>query len=1250
MVRPELPQVCPSCRTLNPADVTSCGACAQSLAASSAPASLLSEQNAISPAIPPLKRWAEEPFVGREQEMALLRAGLDEVCSGHGRVLLLTGEPGIGKTRIVNELATYARQRNIQVLPGRCYEGEGAPPFWPWVQIVRAYMTDCDLATLRTEMGPGAADIALVFLEVRERLADLPSPSGLGSEQARFRSFDSFATFLKHAAQRQPLMLILEDLHWADAASLLLLQFVVQEISGSRLLIVGTYRDLAFGRAHPLTQALGEIVRAPGSQSLALSGLSQSEVSRFIASATGQPPAEVLVTSLYKATEGNPFFLTEVVHLLLNESNRSLIPTPQSFTPFPIPQGVRAAIGRRLQRLSPACQQTLTLAAVIGREFALDVLEAVGVEFSHTPSGDRLLETLEEATAARIVTPAPRGVSRYSFSHALIRETLYEELSPVRRVRLHRQIAGTLERLHATRSEAQPSPRTGQVLAELSYHFSQAAQDGHDVEKALTYAARAGEQAMAALAYEEAVLDYQRALQILEFSKADQAQHCELLLALGAAQRKAGEITAARDTFQQAATLARTLGAPKGNAQAAALLARAALGFGGEAWIEYGTVIKPLVALLEEALDALDAEESALRARVLGRLAVALFYLTDEQEKRAMLSQQAVEMARRVGDTVTLAYALHSRHWALWGDVNVEERLTVATEIVRLAEQTSARELALTGRAWRIADLLELGEIETVDQEIAVFARSAATLRQPLYLWWTLVFRAMRALLDGRFTEAEQLARQAVAMGQRVHPQAPAQVFGIQLVSVLRQQGRLKELEVTLTQLLAQQLPSVIGQRIGLTVLYSELGSKAEAQREFAALAAHEFAELPRDQAWLVNIALLAQVCVFLADTQHATTLYEFLWPYRGRTIVGGHISATICIGATSRYLGLLAALLFRWQEAEQHFTDALALNLRLGAQPFVAHTQHEYASMLLVRNQPGDREKALELLHRALATAHELGMKSLEDKIQFAVRDPQSVVPEGEQQERKGEKNLRAKVQGWEAKNQSSQPPNVQTRDAQPQALDARPPVPDFGHRTSDIERQNVFRREGAYWTVAYQGQVCRLKDAKGLHYLATLLRHPGQEFHVIDLAGGRDLRPTPPSATVPKNLLGEHLHLSEPGDAEVRLDAQARIAYQRRLEDLRNELEEAERFHDLARVDKARTERDFISRELAVAYGLHGRARKRGSSSEKARQAVSYCIRGSLNKIRAMHPPLWRHLFAALKTGIFCSYNPEHPTSWKF
>jgi predicted ATPase len=1044
------------------------------------------------------------------------------------------------------------------------------------------------------EMGAGTADIARMIPEVRGWLPDISTPLGLESEQTRFRSFDSFASFLKKAAQRRPHMLILDDLHWADTPSLLLLQFIVREVSGNRLLIVGTYRDLGFGRAHPLAQALGEIVHEPCSQSVTLRGLSEHDVARFIEGATAQPPAATLVAAVYKITDGNPFFLTEVVRLLCDAGNQSLIPGSRSG--IAIPQGVRAAVGQRLLMLSAECQQALTLAAVIGREFDVEVLQ--GMKASLTlPAGDRFLEMLEEAVAARIIAEVLPSVGRYSFSHALIRETLYEELSQVRRVRLHRQIAEVLERRYVHKPESH--------LAELAYHFFQAAEGGRDADKAIRYATQAGEQAMAVLAYEDAVLHYQRALQILELEEANGFQRCELLLSLGAAQRKAGDIAAARDTCQRAAAVARQLGAPR--EVSAACLARAALGFGGDAWIEYGTVDEPLVALLEEALEVLDPSGSVLRARISGRLAVALFYFADGRERRAVLSQQAVEMARRVGDTATLAYALNSRHWALWSEANVEERLAIATEIVRLAEQAGARELAMTGHAWRIADLLELGEITAVDREIATFAQLAAVLRQPLYLWWTLTLQGMRALLDGRFMEAERLAQQAVAMGQQIHPQAPARVFGLQFVNLRRQQGRLAELETAMTQLLAQRPMPVASQQIGLALLYSDLGREVEARREFAAVAAHGFVDLPRDQTWLINFALLAQVCAFLGDTRHAATLYECLLPYRRQTIVGGNVTPIVCLGAVSRFLGLLATTLSYWDEAESHFATALAMNTRLGARPYVAHTQHEYACMLLARNQSGDSEKAQDLLDLALATARELGMRGLEEKIKLSVVSCQS--------------------------------PDESSQDS----------VVNDQHSALSTQHSPVFRREGAFWTLAYQGHVCRLKDAKGLHYIATLLRSPGQEFHVIDLMARVTPQPTPSLTALPARLAAEHLHVSGPDAGGNQLDAQARVAYRRRLKDLQDELEEAERFHDSGRAAQARAEIDFLTSELAAAYDLRGRARKRGSSSEKARQAVSYCIRSSLNKIRTIHPLLWRHLFTALKTGTFCSYNPEHSISWE-
>ncbi|MEO8457000.1 MAG: protein kinase, partial [Chloroflexota bacterium] len=391
----------------------------------------------------PLDRLATGIFVGREKEMDELRAGLEDALSGRGRLMMLVGEPGIGKTRTSEEFATYARLRNAQVLWGRCYEGEGAPAYWPWVQIIRSYVHDKEPKELMSEMGPGAADIAQVVSEVKERLPGLPAPPTLEPEQARFRLFDSITTFLKNASKEKPLMVVLDDMHWADKPSLLLLQFMAKELRGSRLLVLGTYRDVELRRQHPLAQALGELNRENLSQRVLLRGLTENDVKRFVEVTAGTTPSEALVQAVYKETEGNPFFVNEIVRLLVADGRLEKAEGVKDWS-VTIPQSVKEVVGRRLDHLSEECNKALTIGAVIGREFGVRLLEKVS-----EVKGDRLVDALEEAMGARVIAELPRGVDMYWFSHALIRETLYEELSTTRRIRLHRQIGEALEELDA---------------------------------------------------------------------------------------------------------------------------------------------------------------------------------------------------------------------------------------------------------------------------------------------------------------------------------------------------------------------------------------------------------------------------------------------------------------------------------------------------------------------------------------------------------------------------------------------------------------------------------------------------------------------------------------------------------------------------------------------------------------------------------------------------------------------------------
>ena len=630
--------------------------------AASAPASGGSEVN-------PLDRLAGGVFVGREREMDELRAALEQALSGRGRLLLLVGEAGIGKTRTAEELVTFARLRKVQVLWGRCYEGDAAPAYWPWIQAIRSYIQDRDAKTLLAEMGSGASDLAQLFSEVRDRLPGLPAPPMLEPEQARFRLFDGVTTFLRNAGRTQPLMIVLDDLHWADRSSLLLLLFVARELRDARVIILGTYRDSEVGRQHPLSQALGELTRGELAQRITLRGLGENDVARFIEITAGIKPPAGLVEALYRETEGNPFFVNEIVRLLVSEGRLEKTPHGRSWS-LDIPESVRDVIGRRLDRLSSDCNRILSIASVVGREFGLPVLQPLsGLDEEH------LLDLLDEALRARVVVEMPATIGRFAFSHALVRETLRLGITPARRARLHRRIGEVLEGLQQGSHEVD--------VAEIAHHFFEAARAGGDVEKAVDYSVRAGERATALVAYDEAVAHYEQALQVLDCARpADEARRCVLLLSLGEARDRSGNAPLAKEAFLAAADLARKLGATD-------LLARAALAFCGR-WlglVEVGKVDVQLIGLLEEALTGLGNAESPLRARLLGRLATELYFVAGSEVRRDSLSRDAVQLARRLGDLATIGEALRARHVAIWGPDNAEERLAISTEMTGAAER-----------------------------------------------------------------------------------------------------------------------------------------------------------------------------------------------------------------------------------------------------------------------------------------------------------------------------------------------------------------------------------------------------------------------------------------------------------------------------------------------------------------------------------------------------------------------------------
>jgi DNA-binding SARP family transcriptional activator len=920
------------------------------------PENLFELRPAGAPAAPPLgpvtvERAAEAAlesprgaFVGRERELAELAGSLDDAFAGRGRLVLLAGEPGIGKSRLADELMGDARARGARVLVGRCWEAGGAPAYWPWVQALRRYLRETDREALRAQLGEAGADVAAVLPEVRDLLPDLPPPTAVDSEGARFRLLESVASFLGNAASATPLAISLDDLHAGDAPSLLLLRFVAGQLAGAPILIVGCYRDTEVGPE--LAEALAELSREPAVLRLALKGLSESDTSRLLELTMGHAPADELAAEVQSGTQGNPLFATEIGRLLGSEGSGAAIPGK-----LPIPDGVREAIGQRLQRQSERCRQVLTLASVVGREFDPDLLERVsGLE------EDELFAALEEGATARLVGGVPESSGHLRFSHILVRDALYEELPAPRRLRLHRAVAEALEALYARN----PEPH----LAELAHHYLEAGTALAD--KAIEYAQLAGDRAASQHGYEEAARHYASALRVLDTTGSGNADRvCELLLSLGEVQSRAGSGQEAKRALQRAATLAAQAG---GSDQ----LARAALEYGGRfAWTR-ASADPALVPLLERALAAVGEQDSRTRVMLLARLAAAR---RDDagRERRVSLAAQAVAIARRIGDPVTLAAALEGQWIAVEGPEALSrgDGLAQGERLIALGEQIGDKERVFAGHDYRLNCFWMLGDRAGVEVELEALGILADELRQPAQRWHLGAWRTVLALTEGPCERAERLISETMALGQRSASWNALVSERLALFVLRRAQGRLAELEDTIGRS-TREYPALLRFRCALAHLYAELRRERDARAVFDSLLSRDLGQEHLDTEWLFSMSLLPDACAFLGDEDAAAKLYSLLLPYE-------HVYALAAIeavfGSLARGLGVLATTLSRFDEAERHFEVAIETERRMRARPWLAHAQHDLAAMLLPRGAANDSKRAHALLEEAAAAYRELGM-----------------------------------------------------------------------------------------------------------------------------------------------------------------------------------------------------------------------------------------------------------------------------------
>lgn len=868
------------------------------------------------------------PFVGRAGELDRLRSPWKRsVDVSQRRLVFVGGDPGIGKTRLAAEFARDVYDNDdATVLYGRCYE-ENVLPYQPFVEAIDHYLRNGDPAEARADLVRSGTLLARLVPDIRLRFPDLPEPVRAEPDTERYLMFEAADALLAGIAKRAPLLIVMDDLHWADRPTLALLTHLARNTEAVPLIVIGTFRVGEVSGDHPLRAAMADLRRDGVTDEVVLTGLNEDEVGALIDGTCDLELRPGFVSSVRRETDGNPFFVQEICSHVGEMGSAAGAFTLDALG---VPEGVKQVIGRRIARLPDGTERLLTTAAVIGREFDLDLLVAVSGD-----DEDDALDSMERACTARLVEEVTGTVGRYSFVHALTREALYDSLSGTRRARLHRRVAERIEEHHPD--------ELADHYAALAFHYAAA---GTDVPKAIEYAGRAGDQALTRLAHEDAARQFERGLALL--AEQDRAR-CDLLLGLAEARRRGGDVPGSRVAFEEAGAIARSLAD-------AELLARAAVGsFRGHvmanpAW--HASTIQ----LLEDALALLPDEDSILRSRVLAALSLEL-YFTPEQERGVQIGWEGIAMARRIGDEEALAFALACAHTALADPGHLDARLTVATELVSLSERVGNPELTYIGHVHRASDLLELARVEDARRSARAAAELVDDLGQPMQRYYVTWLESTLALLEGRFDDAQRLADEALEIGMASDNPDAFVVWGTQALVLGWQRGEVGHL-VEPAQELLEQFPELTAWPAAVALVEALAGLHDEAAKRLRTLTS-DLDVIDFSATWTPAMLALVEVCRVVDAPECAAPIYERLVPYAPRLCV---VSLNLSeMGPVSRALGVLASLVGEYSRAELHFSDALATSERIGAPPHIARTHVDHARMLFARRAPGDEQRARE-------------------------------------------------------------------------------------------------------------------------------------------------------------------------------------------------------------------------------------------------------------------------------------------------
>ncbi|MGH9030571.1 MAG: ATP-binding protein [Acidimicrobiia bacterium] len=808
-------------------------------------------------------------LVGRAAALAAGLAAVDNALIGRGQLLLVSGEAGIGKTVLARELTDHAAGRGALVLWGQCWEGAGVPALWPWTQVLRSGLTARPGADLG-EGGPLVADQA-------------SKPAGGDAEAARFRLFDAATGFLTAAAEGHGLVVVLDDLQWADDASLRLLQFASRHLTLDPVLIVGAYRD---DEAHDRLRRV-----AADTESIPLAGLARPEVAELMTAISGTSPTEAGVASVWRRTGGNPFLVRELTRLTAAQDDAGGGATIAAV----VLDRFRDILDRRLARLSQPCADLLAVSAVIGAEVPLTVLRGAIADTGDLPS------LLDEAVGARVLVEATDAGS-YRFCHDLFRETIVARLPSDARHRLHLTVGRALESLRDEGARVHP--------AELAAHFG--GTGGATPSEAVRYGIAAADDVTARMAFEEACALYQQALAALDAAPdPDPSTRLDLLLRLGEVGNQSGDAASALGAYRDAGDLARHLNDVDG-------LARSAIGIHTLGW--RASHEEP-IARLEEAAGLLAETPSVLRARVLASLARELHHSLEmtNRDRALVLARRAVDLARTQEDAATLGYSLLALHDACWRPGTAAERLVLLDDMLSAATAASDDELVAQARLLRATALLELGDPEG-STELDLYCRLCEDLGHARARYGSLSRRAVLALLDGRLDEGSELAEGAFSLSQQIGEPDAAGVRETLLWAATRVGA---DLPTWSPRLASNPWP---GTPVAEAVLLVAAG-RLDAAR--SVLTRVDLDNLPHTYD-LELLAFLADAMAAAGTAEQQDRVYQTLQPYAGTHVVVGGCASYF--GAVDHYLALLAEANDRPADAVSHTEAALGMHERLGA------------------------------------------------------------------------------------------------------------------------------------------------------------------------------------------------------------------------------------------------------------------------------------------------------------------------------